>query len=137
MSIDFANIKWPRVILGVVIAFVIAYGSSVVIVTGYSTILAFQAQGAPDTAAINAFAAQYAGIVTSIFIGVGTLVGGLLTGRKAQADALQNGLMVGVITAVLDIILSIFGGFSLWSIVSIALALAGGWLGGKLSHRHT
>lgn len=137
MVLNLSKIHWGWVVLGIVLAFVIAYGSSVLVVTGYATYLAFQAGGAPDTAMINEFAARNAGIITSIFIGVGTLIGGLLAGRKAREDALQNGLMVGVITALVDLILSILGGFSLWTIVSFALALGGGWLGGELSSKRT
>jgi len=135
MSFNLSNIKWGWVVLGVVIALVIAFGSSICVVTGYATYLSFAARGAPDTDMINAFADQNAGGVSSIFIGVGTLLGGLLAGRKAKEDALQNGLMVGVLTAVIDLALSLFSGFSLWGIVSLLFALGGGWLGGKLSSR--
>lgn len=135
MSINLSSIKWVWVVLGVVIAFVIAFGSSICVVTGYATYLGFAARGAPDMDMINAFADQNAGGVSSLFIGVGTLLGGLLAGRKAKEDALQNGLMVGLVTAILGFVLSIFGGFSVWAIVSFIFALGGGWLGGKLSSR--
>lgn len=135
MSFNLSNIKWGWVVLGVLIAFVISYGTSTCAVTGYATYLGFQVQGAPDTAMINTFADKNAAGIGSIFIGVGTLVGGLLAGRKAKADALQNGLMVGLITALIDLVLSIMGGFSLWVVVSFILAVGGGWLGGKLSSR--
>ena len=135
MSLNISKIKWGWVVLGVVIAFVIAYLSSVVVVTGYATYLAFQARGAPDMTMINGFADKNAGAIVSIFIGLGTFVGGRLAGRKAKEDAFQNGLMVGLSTALIDLVLSITGGFSLWSIVSLILALGGGWLGGKLSSR--
>lgn len=137
MSRNLSNIQWGRVLLGVVLAFVIAYGSSIVVVTGYATLLAFQARGAPDMALINAFAAGYAGLVTSLFIGVGTFVGGHCAGRKAQANAFQHGLMIGLITALIDVVLSIVGGFSLLALVNLLLALGGGWVGGKLSTQQT
>ena len=92
MSFNPSNIKWGWVVLGVAIAFVIAYGSSICVTTGYATYLAFQAMGAPDQTMINQFAANTAKGVVSTLIGVGTLVGGLLAGRKAKVDALQNGL---------------------------------------------
>lgn len=135
MSINLSNIKWGWVVLGMVIAFVIAFGSSICVVTGYATYLSFQARGAPDMTMINEFAAKSSAGVVSIFIGVGTLVGGLLAGRKAKVDAYQNGLMVGVVTALVDLVLGIFGGFSLWAIVSFILAVGGGWLGGRLSNK--
>ena len=135
MSLNLSNIKWVWVFLGVVIALAIAYGSSICVVTGYATYLGFEARGAPDTTMINEFADRNAGIVTSIFIGVGTLIGGLLAGRKATEDALQNGLMVGGITALIDLVLSLSGGFSVWAIMSLLFALGGGWLGGKLTSK--
>ncbi len=135
MSINLSNIKWGWVVLGVVIAFVIAFGSSICVVTGYATYLSFQARGAPDMTMITEFAAKSAEGVVNIFIGVGTLVGGRLAGRKAKEDAFQNGLMVGIIATITSLVLSIFGGFSLWAIVSFILAMGGGWLGGKLSSR--
>ena len=133
MALNLSNINWKWVIIGVVIAFLIAYGSSICVVTGYATYLAFQVMGTPDQTMINEFAAKNAGGVVSIFIGVGTLVGGRIAGRKADADAFQNGLVVGLVTAIIDLVLSFLGGFSLWSIVSLVLAVGGGWLGGKLS----
>lgn len=135
MSMNLSNIKWGWVVLGTVIALVIAFASSICVVTVYATSLAFQARGAPDQAMINGFAAQYAGAVTSVFIGLGTLVGGLLAGRKAKQDAFQNGLMVGLITALSYLLLDIIGGLSLWSIVGFILAAGGGWLGGRLAGR--
>lgn len=137
MSINLSNIRWRWVVLGIVIAFVIAYGSSICVVTSYATILAFQARGAPDTTLINDFAARVAEGVAGIFIGVGTLVGGLLAARKAKEDAFQNGLMVGLVTGIIDLALSILGGLSLWSLVSLALAVGGGWLAGRLSSKRT
>lgn len=133
MSLNLSNIKWGWVVLGVVIAFFITYGSSICIVTGYASYLGFQARGAPDTEMINAFAAKNADGIGSIFIGVGTLLGGLLAGRRAKVDAMQNGLMVGLITAIIVFVINILGGFSLWIIVSFIFAVGGGWLGGKLS----
>ncbi len=136
MSLNMSNIKWLWVALGVVIAFIIAYGSSVCVVSGYAGYLGFQAQGTPDSTLINEFASNNAEIVVNIFFGVGTFAGGLLAGRKAKVDSVQNGLMVGLITAIIILIISIIGGFDgfpLWTIVSILLAVSGGWLGGKLS----
>ena len=133
ISLNWSTVRWGWVGLGVVIAFVIAHGSSICVVTGHATYLSFQVRGAPDMALINDFAAKTAGVITSVFIGVGTFVGGLRAGRKAQVDAFQNGLMVGLITAFIDLALSIFGGFSLLGVVSFILAIGGGWLAGKRS----
>lgn len=133
MSQNLSTIQWGRVLLGVVLAFVIAYGSSIIVVTGYATVLAFQARGAPDMALINGFAANYAGLVTSLFFGIGAFFGGRFAGRKAPGNAFQQGLVVGLGTAMIDVALNLVGGFSLLGLVSLLLALGGGWVSGKLS----
>jgi len=43
--------------------------------------------------------------------------------------------MVGILTALIDLLLNIPGGFSIWAVVSLVLAVAGGWVGGKLSSK--
>lgn len=135
MSFSFSNIKWVWVILGELLALVIAYGSSICVVTGYAAFLGFQVRGTPDQALINEFAGSNAGIITSLFVVLGTLLGGLLAGRKAELDKAQNGLLVGIITAVIFLLLGISGDFSIWSIVGVVLALVGGWLGGRIAAR--
>ena len=117
------------------IAFVIAFGSSICVVTGYATYLAFQARGAPDQTMINKFAANTAMAIVSTLIGVGTLVGGLLAGRKAKADVLQNGLAVGLITALIGLVFSFLSSLNLWTVVSFALSVGGGWVGGQLASK--
>jgi putative membrane protein (TIGR04086 family) len=135
MSFNLSSIKWGWVVLGVVIASVISYGSSICVVTGYASYLAFQARGAPDQVMISEFAASNAEGVMLTLVGVGALVGGLVAGRKAKVDAIQNGLVVGLLTALLCLILSFLSGFSLWTIVGVVLSIVGGWLGGKLAVR--
>jgi hypothetical protein len=135
MSFNLSNIKWGWVALGVVIAFAIAFGSLICVVTGYATYLAFKVMGTPDQALINAFASNTAEGVQSILIGVGTLVGGLFAGRKAKVDALQNGLAVGLISALISLALNLLGSFHLWTVVSAVLAICGGWVGGRLASK--
>lgn len=133
MSLNLSNIRWGWVVLGVVIALAVAYGSSICVVTLYSGYLGLQVQGAPDTALINEFANSNAPGIKAVFVALGTFLGGLLAGRKVALDAAQNGLMVGLITAVIMLLFGIFGGFSLWVIVGVILAVGGGWLGGRLA----
>ena len=130
-----ADIKWGWVFLGVVIAFIIAYGSSILVVTGYATYLAFKVMGTPDQTLINEFAAKTAGGIVCTCIGIGTLAGGLFAGRKAKVNALQNGLAVGLFTALIGLLFSFLGSLNLWPVVSFALSITGGWAGGKLAGR--
>jgi putative membrane protein (TIGR04086 family) len=91
--------------------------------------------GTPDQTLINEFAANTAEEVVCTLIGVGTLVGGLLAGRKAKVDALQNGLAVGLITALIGLVFSFLSSLNLWTVVSFALSVAGGWVGGQLASK--
>ena len=134
MSFSLSNIKWGWVISGVVITFLITYGGVIFVVSGYAAYLSFAARGAPDQALINAFADQYAMGIGITFIGIGAYVGGIFAGRKAGVVPIQHGLLVGLIAAFIDLALSIAGGLSLGVIVSVFLAVYGGWLGGKLAY---
>lgn len=135
MSFNMANIKWVWVTAGIVVAMTVAILSSICVVTLYSGYLGFQAQGAPDMDLINEFAASYASPITSVFIILGTFLGGLLAGRKAAVDPVQHGVMVGIITAIASFGMSLSGGLSVWGFVGIILALVGGWLGGRMAAR--
>jgi hypothetical protein len=135
LSFKLSNIKWGWVALGVAIAIVIAFGSSICAVMGYATYLASQVMGTPDQTMINEFAANTAEGVVYTLIGVGTLVGGLVAGRKARVDALQNGLAVGLSTALIGLAAGILGGLDLWTVAGFALSLGGGWVGGQLANK--
>ena len=133
MPLNLSNIKWGLVISGVAITFLITYGGVISVVSGYAAYLGFEARGAPDQALINAFADQYAMGIGIAFLGIGTFVGGRFAGRRAGVAQLQHGLLVGIIAALIDLALSISSGLPLAMIVSVFLAIYGGWLGGKIA----
>lgn len=135
MSVNMANIKWVWVTVGVTVAMLVAYGATTCVVTTYSAYLSVQAQGPPDVAQINAFAASNATAFSAIFAGLGTFLGGLLAARKATLDLPQNALAVGVITAFAMLIPSFFTGTVVWGVLGAALALGGGWLAGRMATR--
>ena len=128
MSVDFANIKWKAVGLGIGIAFLISIGVTFCVITGYSGYLGFQAQGAPDLEMISTFANGVGVGIAAVFTGIGTFVGGAYAARKADTDIRQNGMMVGVLTAVFNLLLNTL---TIWTMISFLFALGGGWLGGK------
>ena len=128
MSVDFANIKWKSVGLGVGIAFLISIGVMFAIAAGYAGYLYFVAQAAPDMETISAFTNRVGSGIVAVFTGVGAFVGSLYAARKADTDVRQNGMMVGVLTAVFTLLLNTL---TIWTMVSFLLALGGGWLGGK------
>ena len=130
MSVDFKNIKWKAVGQGVGIAFLISIGVTFCVITGYSGYLGFQAQGAPDIEMIGSFASGVGVGIAAVFTGIGAFAGSLFAARKADTDILQNGMMVGVITAVFTLLLNTL---SIWTMVSFFFALGGGWLGGRFA----
>ena len=130
MSINLSNIKWVWVVLGVVIAYVIAFGGTFCVLASFALYLRFR--GTPDVTLLYEFTDNNVSILSVIFFAVGTLVGGLLAGRKAKADAVQNGLMVGLVTGITWFIgNALFGGGV--SPLEFIVTVGGGWLGGKLS----
>jgi len=129
MSVDFANIKWKAVGIGIGIAFLVSIGVTFFVITAYSGYLGFQAQGAPDLEMINTFANSAGNGIAAVFMGVGTFIGGLYAASKADTDTRQNGMMVGVLTAVFALLLN---SLTIWTMISFLFALGGGWLSGKL-----
>jgi hypothetical protein len=81
---------------------------------------------------INLFAARISPGLASILMGVGTLLGGLLAARKGRPAAVNNGVAVGVLTAIVGLIIDLSSGPDLWTAIGAALAVGGGWLGGQL-----
>lgn len=132
---NMANVKWVWVTVGIFIALLITFTSSVCVVTGYSAVLGIQAQGAPDVEQVNAFADDYAIAINSVFALAGTFLGGLVAARRANQDPQANASMVGIISGGVLLSSAIFGGFSLWALLGVVMAVLGGWLAGRVAGR--
>lgn len=128
-----ANVSWIWVTVGVTIALLITFMSSVCVVTAYSGVLAVQAQGAPDAEAINTFADNYAIAINSLFAVLGAFLGGLVAARKGNLNPQGNATMVGIITGGVLLSSAIFGEFSVWALLGVVMAILGGWLAGRVA----
>ena len=137
MSFKLSDIKWGWVALGVVLAVVIAFVVPILINVGYGVVLGFQLRGNPPQERIMAFARSMPVVIVGVLVmAVGALVGGRVAARRAEASQQLNGLVVGVGTAVVWLVLGLVtGGPDLLTLLSCAAAIVGGWLGGLLAAR--
>jgi hypothetical protein len=133
VAIQLASIRWVRVIVtaGVVslISFILLFG----LVTGYATVLGFQARGAPDPALISQFADQVAPWAGPIILMLVTLTAGAWLGRREGAAGPLNGLVVGGLAGLLNLVIGF--SLSLGGLAAFVLTAAAGWLGGWLGSR--
>lgn len=121
-----------RILLGSVLAIIIAFLSSVCGVTGYATYKGFQARGAPDQAVINEFAEKSVEWITAVFMGVGTFLGGLIATIKAKSKVFLLCILIGLVVAITGFIFGLIGGLNLWTFVGAAAAMTGGLLVGVI-----
>ena len=132
-----SNIKWGRVVVGIVLAIVIAILVPILYVVVRMVILGFQG-GSPDAEAQKevVLSTSYA-VVALVAAVLGGFVGGRLPARKAEDGYLLNGLLAGVGTAILIAVWTFVqsGSLSLGTLLHAAMAIAGsalgGWLGGR------
>jgi hypothetical protein len=133
-----SDIKWGRVVLGVVWALVIAIVGLLVVQTIAITARGFQLRGTPPMEEqIAILLSTPVRLVGVILTALGALVGGRSAARRAEAGWQLNGLAVGIIAAVLRVGYSVMtmGGFTFWPVLHLIVAIVGGWFGGWLAAR--
>jgi hypothetical protein len=128
------RIRWGRVILTSVGAYLVGLLLITIVVTTYALKLGFEVRGAPDRARIAQFAEHSAG-------SWGTVVGLLLTlgaaiwvARKVRTAAAMHGVAVGVSVAVLGLIVGLLidRSFGLRRLIHFAATVGAGWAGGLI-----
>ncbi len=125
--------SWLSLLLAGIGAFLAAFVSVFVIVLVYSSILAFQARGAPDQAAIQAFANSYSPLLSDILLPLFALFFSFLVLRRRAQSPVWYGLIIGAVAGLPSLILS--GQIDLASLFSVVLPIAGGFLGALLATR--
>ncbi len=125
---------WVRPVLYGLLAEVLAFVASMLIITVYATYLGFKARGAPDQALISNFADGSAPWITAV---VGVLLAFAFArrvARKAGPRAVGLGLTVGLSAALFDIVgaLAFSSHLGLHTAVVVVLLIGAGWLGGRL-----
>ena len=134
MKNQLSTIHWDRVWLASGVASVLSFCAITVVITAYTMNLAIQTQGAPDEAQISRFADQmgyWGGPTLALLLTIGAAAWAT---RRVETKAGLHGALVGLFVAVIGLILSlIFGeGLSLWEMMTFALTVGAGWLGGVL-----
>jgi putative membrane protein (TIGR04086 family) len=138
MSFNFSEVKWGRVIAGIVLGAIIAIAIPILYVVVRMVMLGFQLGGNPPPEAQVEFllSAAYA-VVAFLATALGGFLGGRLPARRAEGSYLLNGLVVGVGLAIVRAGFSVFqfGSMTvrtpLHAILAIAASALGGWIGGR------
>ena len=131
MSSQLSEIKWVRVVLTAIVVFMASFLAVTLVVTGYASVLAFQARGAPDQAMINAFANQYGPWLGPISLILFTFLGARHVARSIDTAVQANGMAVGVLTSLINFVVEGARSFSLVSLLTVILTMAAAWLGSR------
>jgi hypothetical protein len=134
MKNQVSTIQWGRVWLASGMAAGLSFCAIAMVITAYAMVLGIQAQGAPDEAQISQFADQigfWGGSILTLLLTIGAAAWAT---RKVETGAGLHGALIGLLVAVIGLILSlIFGqGLNPWEMVTFALTVGAGWLGGVL-----
>lgn len=128
MTNQLSQVKWGRVILTALVVYILSFVTVFIIVTGYASVLAFQARGAPDQIMIQAFANQYAPWIGAISLVIFTFLGARHVARRVDVALPLHGIVVGVLASLVNLI---FDGFGVISLITLILTIGAGWLGSR------
>jgi hypothetical protein len=132
MPVNLAKLRWWRIVLAAVVAFLGSMLVTILIVTGYAFMLGVEARGAPDPTKISAFARQVGPTWGPVLLAVFTAVGALWVARRVT-DPVRHGVLVGGIAATAGLLpawppdlrdAAIFGA-----------VVGAGWVGGFVGRR--
>lgn len=125
--------KWGRLLLTAMAVPIADLLVITLVVMGYASKRAFQAQGAPDQARITQFAEHFGRSSWFVIAVLLTVPGAMWAAHGAPLTARRHGALVGVIAG---IAVSLAGlTLSVRTLGEFALMVAAGWLGGLLAGR--
>ena len=137
MSNKLTNIRWLRILLTGIAVVLVNFLIMMLVVLVYAFVLAFKARGAPDQEMINQFA-EWLGIWLTPLTGIIlTYFGAFMVARKAGAQYVLHGLLMGVVVVLLSFLeTKIFGGsLDLKEGIYLAFYLVASYLGGHMTGR--
>ena len=110
-----------------------------VIVAVYAFVLAFQARGAPDQAAIGHFAARVSPKLMPWLEGALTFFAAVMVARRAEKARATHGLFIGVLAGLLSLAvpLAFAGRLGLRNLVLFLIIVVLGWVGGLVGQKRT
>ena len=134
MSFDFSTIKWGWVVIGAIVAIVVAIVLSLAVQFGYGVVIGFQLRGnPPQEMLMEAFASTPFLILGVITMAIGALIGGRMAARRSEDNPQLAGLVAGILLAVLILAIGAWqGGLDIWTLPKVVLAVVGGWVSGWL-----
>jgi hypothetical protein len=139
MSHSSSGIQWLRILGAGLAVIALSFLSLMAMITAYALVLAFQARGAPDQAAINHFAARVSPKFMPWLEMVLTLVVAHRVARRAQNAGILHGLLIGIVAGLLNLAVTLaFGArLGLTNLLILLMVVALGWLGGIIGQKRT
>ncbi|MBE9508486.1 MAG: hypothetical protein IMY86_10595 [Chloroflexi bacterium] len=139
MSFNLSTVKWSWVVIGAIVAAVVAVVLNLVIQFGYGLVIGFQLRGTPPPEMlIEAFTSTPFLILGVIITAIGAVVGGRMAARRSEDNPQLAGLVAGILMAVLVLALRAWQwGLDFWTLPNVVMAVIGGWLGGWLVARRS
>jgi hypothetical protein len=136
---DIKNIKWFRVIGSAFGIYAASFLIITIITTIYAFVLAFEARGKPDQAAISQFAGSISIWLMPLLESVFTFLAAWLVTKKIVQNIPMHGILIGIAAGLLTIALGLIlhGGFDYLDIVFFFIFSALGFLGGYVRQRRT
>ena len=137
MSSDSSSIRWGRVAVGAVVGTLVAVLGLILLQLAFGVVMGFQMRGSPpQDQLIAAFGSPLFLIMAGLVALLGGVVGGRMAALPLESSHVKAGLITGVLVAVLVAFWrSISWGVDLWVGIFAALAVLGGWIGGRLAAR--
>jgi len=111
-----------------------------VIVAVYALVLAVQARGAPDQAAISRFAARVSPkLMPWLEVSLTFLAAAVVVGRRTEKASAIQGLFIGILSGLLSLLvpLAFAGRLGLRNLVLFLIILGLGWFGGFIGQKRT
>ena len=133
----FSNIRWLRLLGAALAVIALSIAILMIVVTGYATVLAFQARGSPDQSAINRFAAGVSPQVMPWLECILTFVLSFGVFRRTKEFRAMHGLLLGILAGLfgLVVVLCVRGHLGLRGYGILILMVALGWLGGLCAQK--
>jgi hypothetical protein len=140
MSFGLSGTKWGWVVIGAIVATLVAFVLTLIVQFGYGLVLGFRLRGSPPQEMLIAAFLSPPFLIVEAFTGaIGALVGVRMAARRSEGGAQLAGLIGGVVAAVLVLAQRAArgypSGFSIWTALIFAAAVLGGWLAGLLAAR--
>lgn len=137
MEYSLTNVRWFRIIVSAFIVIALSLLVVTLITTGYAFVLAFEARGRPDQAAVSHFAARISQWSTPLLEMFLTFFVTILATRKMTRNIYIHGVFIGILIGLLNVAVKLGYGSQLnyRSFIFFLILIGIGWLGGIVSQK--